>query len=43
MCDADETVYGRNQQVSSRANISDLVFELCRTPAALIQEFGGGL
>jgi hypothetical protein len=44
MCDVDEIVYGRNQQVGSRANASDLVFELChvlilrRTPAALIQD-----
>jgi len=41
MCDIDETVYDRNQHVGSRANASDLVFELCSTPTALIQELSG--
>jgi len=42
MCDVDETVYDRNQHVSSRANASDVASELCRTPAALIQELSDG-
>jgi hypothetical protein len=41
-CDVDEIVCDRNQHVGSRSNVSDLVFELCRTPAALIQELSGG-
>jgi hypothetical protein len=42
MCDVDETVYDRNQHVGRRANASDLIFQLCRTLAALLQELSGG-